>query len=584
MTRAASALAGLPETAPFPAEQIALLNSVLAGASHVQRAWLSGFLAGLDAGSPQSLPASPPAARPKLAILFASESGNAEALAASAKKAASRQGFAATVHDLADISLDQLATMRDVMVFASTWGEGDPPQRVETVFAALMSPRAPRLDQMRFAVLGLGDRAYPKFCAVAEAIDGRLAALGATRLVPMLACDVDYQQAATGWIGTTLTSFAPERMDAEIIPLETRRPPSPALPQANRPFAATITEHINLHSSRSSAETVHLELSLAESGITYEPGDALAVQAKNHPAMVEALLHATGHAGNAALAETLLTGRDITTLTPPMLATYADLSNDAALRALVENKQAAADWIASHLVIDLLRAAPAKPSAEALLAMLRPLPPRYYSIASSQKAVGDQADLLVALFSFQHETETRHGVASHYLTRQLRRGDTVPVWVKPNPHFRLPADPTRPVIMIGPGTGVAPFRAFLQDRRETGATGRNWLFFGHRNYTHDFLYQLEWQDAHKDGLLTRIDLAFSRDQPEKIYVQHRLWQQRAALLDWLADGAHLYVCGDRRMGQAIDATLARILTGAGRDAEQEMAALRQQGRYLKDVY
>ena len=590
MTRAIPALACLPETAPFPADQIRLLNSVLARASQSQRAWLSGFLAGLDAAAvPAAKPAAAPEARPKLTILFASESGNAEALAAQARKSATRQGFAVTVLDMAEATLEQLPTWRDLIVIASTWGEGEAPQRAEPFYAALMASKAPRLDALRFAVLGLGDRAYPQFCAVAEAIDAKFADLGATRIAPLLALDVDYRKPATDWIDTTLTIFAPDRRDAEIIPLETRRPVEPALldpPLAEdpEPRLVTITEHVNLHSSRSSAETVHLELSLAEPGLTYQPGDSLAVMPSNDPAMVAAILEAAGLADDPALTDILTTERDITTVTPPMLAAYATLTGDGALKALAEDRPKASAFGSTHLVIDLLRAAPKRLTADQLLGLLRPLPPRYYSIASSQKAVGDQVDLLVALLSWQHDHTTRHGVASHYLTRRLARGNELKVWVKPNPHFRLPADPDRPIIMIGPGTGVAPFRAFLQERREIGATGRNWLFFGHRNYTHDFLYQLEWQEAHSDGLLTRIDVAFSRDQAQKIYVQHRLWQQRNDVLGWLDDGAILYVCGDRRMGADIDATLARIYAEAGQDPDPAMASLRRQGRYLKDVY
>jgi sulfite reductase (NADPH) flavoprotein alpha-component len=581
----------LPDSAPFAPEQLRLLNSALARTTVVQRAWLSGFLAGIDTAeaqaAPYAAPAAPPAARTPLTILFGTESGNAEALAAEAKKAAGRLGFAATTRDMAEVTPEDLTKLRNVVLIASTWGEGEPPQRAIDFYNALMADTAPRLENLRYAVLALGDRAYVQFCAVGHAIDDRLAALGATRAATLLECDLDYAAPATAWIGSTLKAYAPEpaeRADAEVITLDTRRPLASAAPDRAVPYLAEITEHVNLHSSRSTAETVHIELSLAGSGIAYEPGDSLAVVPRNDPATVAAVLEATGHRGDEALGELLASSRDITTLTPPMVSTYAELSGDIGLAAIVRDKGELANYLAGRQAIDLFTAAPQMLDREQLLALLRPLPPRYYSIASSQKAVGEQADLLVARLVWQTPGGTRYGVASNDLIAQRRRGDQLRVYLKPNTHFRLPADPDRPVIMIGPGTGVAPFRAFLQDRRETGARGRNWLFFGHRQFTHDFLYQLEWQEALADGLLTRIDLAFSRDQPEKIYVQHRLWQRRADLLGWLDEGAALYVCGDKAMGADIDATLTRIYEDAGRDAAPALAALRREGRFLKDVY
>jgi sulfite reductase (NADPH) flavoprotein alpha-component len=590
MTPANAAPTVLPDTAPFSTEQIRQLNGALAPATPVQRAWLSGFLAGIEAATVREAAAPAATARQPLTILFGTESGNAEQLAAEARKAAARLGFAPTLLDMADATPDALARLRNVVVIASTWGEGEPPQRAAEFYSALMGNAAPRLPNLRFSVLALGDRAYAQFCAVGNAIDRRLAELGAERAAPLLECDLDYHDAATAWIGTTLKAYAPERLEAEVIALESRRHaaapalPDPAVVDRNAPYLAEITDHVNLHSSRSSAETVHMELSLAGSGIAYEPGDALAVLPRNDPAMVAAVLEAVGRAGDADLAETLASSRDITTLTTPVLASFAELTGDIALQAVARDKQLAASWIAGRQALDLFRAASEPLGRDQVLALLRPLPPRYYSIASSQKAVGDQADLLVARLSWQGTDRVCDGVASTFLARASARGSQIRVWLKPNTHFRLPADPDRPIIMIGPGTGVAPFRAFIQDRRETGAKGRNWLFFGHRNYTHDFLYQLEWQEALSDGLLTRIDLAFSRDQPEKIYVQHRLWQRRDAVLGWLADGASLYVCGDKAMGADIDATLIRMIEETGRDAATVLAALRKEGRYLKDVY
>ena len=581
----------LPDTAPFPAEHIRSLNDALARATPTQRAWLSGFLAGLDAATTVTddlatlaVPAPPPAARTPLTILFGTESGNSEALAADVRKAATRQNFAPAVLDMADTIPADLIKARNLVVIASTWGEGEPPQRAIDFYTALMADTAPRLDGLNYAVLALGDRAYAQFCAIGHSIDARLAALGATRAAPMGALDVDYTTDAATWIATTLKAYAPSaRADATVISLDTRRAPALAAPDRTNPYTAKITDHINLHSSRSTSETVHIELSLEHANIAYEPGDALAVLPRNDPATVEAILAATGRANDPELVETLVATRDVTTLTPPMLAAYAELTGDITLQAIAKSPSDTATFIAGRQAIDLFTSAPETLSRDQLLSLLRPLPPRYYSIASSQKAVGDQADLLVARLAWSTPAGTRQGVTSSDLIARRRKGDSVRVWLKPNQHFRLPENPDRPIIMIGPGTGVAPFRAFVQDRRETAARGRNWLMFGHRQFTHDFLYQLEWQEALADGLLTRIDLAFSRDQPEKIYVQHRLWQHRDTLLGWLDDGAALYVCGDKSMGADIDATLLRIFESAGRDAAA-LTALKREGRYLKDVY
>lgn len=581
--------AALPETAPFEPEHIRALNSVLKGSTALQRAWLSGFLAGVEAAAGESAatlpqPAAGATAKTPLTILFATESGNSETLAADTRKAASRLNFAPTVLDMGSATPESLFKAKNLMVIASTWGEGEPPQRAIDFTAALMGPAAPRLDGLRYAVLALGDRAYAQFCAFGHVLDNRLAELGATRAAPLVECDLDYAASAAAFIQSTLKTYAPERPDATVISLDARRAAPAALPDRNAPFAAEITEHLSLHSSRSTAETVHIELSLAGSGIVYEPGDALAVLPRNEMRTIEAVLDAAGRSGDAELAEMLATGKDITTLTAPMVATYADITGDITLKAIAGDAAEATRFVAGRQVIDLLQTARETLSREQLLGLLRPLPPRSYSIASSQKAVGEQADLLIARLSWKQGEQVRYGVASNDLIAQRGVGDSVRVFLKPNQHFRLPADFARPIIMVGPGTGVAPFRAFLQERRETGATGRNWLFFGHRQFTHDFLYQLEWQEALADGLLTRIDLAFSRDQPEKIYVQHRLWERRDELLGWLDDGAAFYVCGDKSMGADIDATLTRMLEQAGRDAAATLAGLRREGRYLKDVY
>jgi sulfite reductase (NADPH) flavoprotein alpha-component len=568
----------LPETAPFPAEQITALNRIMSATNAEQRTWLSGFLSGYQAANAsQPAAAAAPARRAPLTILFATESGNAESLADIARKAASKLGFAARVLDMADATPAQVAAAQNLLVIASTWGEGDPPQRAIDFHAALMAEDAPRFDGVRYAVLALGDRAYAKFCETGQLFDERFAALGGTRVADRIECDLDYDVAANAWLGGTLTQLqaglGEPDAGAAVIHVDFARAPLEASAyNRTRPFEAEITERIKLSGSRSTSETWHVEVSLAGSGIVYEPGDSLGFLPSNDPALVDAVLMATGLSGDAALRAALSERFDITTLTRKQVADYARLIGDASLAedvAFADGRQ----------VIDLLSAAPHGLSAEQLTSLLRPLPPRYYSVASSLKTVPDEAHLLVAAVRYETHGRARSGVASVDLADRRNAGERLKVFVKPNLHFRLPADPQRPIIMIGPGTGVAPFRAFMQERDAVAARGKNWLVFGHRHYTHDFLYQLEWQDLLKRGVLSRLDVAFSRDQPEKHYVQHALWDARRDLHAWVQDGAVIYVCGDANaMAKDVHATLQRIV------GDQALDALRREGRYLRDVY
>lgn len=549
----------LPETAPFPADQIAVLDRIIATSSAEQRTWLSGFLAGYQsATSPQPAAAASPTRRAPLTILFATESGNAEALAANARKIASKLGFAARALDMADTRPSDIAGAQNVLVIASTWGEGDPPQRAIDFHAALMADNAPRLEGVRYAVLALGDRAYAKFCETGRLFDERFAALGASRVAERIECDLDYEAAAAAWIDGTLDVLQAELGEPEasaVIHVDFARPAADATAWSRmRPFEAEITERVRLSGSRSTSDTWHVELSLAGAGIEYEPGDSLGIVPRNDPALVDAVLGAAGLAGNAPLRMKLMDRFDITTLT---------------------REPRREGW----QVIDMLEAERRPWSEQELLSALRPLAPRYYSIASSRKAMADEAHLLVSAVRYEAHGRARKGVASVDVAERRNTGDRLRVFLKPNMHFRLPGDADRPIVMIGSGTGVAPFRAFMQERDAIGARGRNWLVFGHRHYTHDFLYQLEWQDLLKRDVLTRLDVAFSRDQPEKHYVQHALWDARRELSAWVQEGAVIYVCGDANaMAKDVHATLQQVL---GMDA---LDGLRREGRYLRDVY
>lgn len=573
----------LPRSAPFQEDQIAALNTVISVSTAEQRAWLSGYLAGLQAANDAGVatPVAPPAKKAPLTILFGSESGNAEALANQAKKVAARLGFAAKVVDMADFTPAQAAAAENLLIVASTWGEGDPPQRAVDFYEALLGDTAPRFEKTRYAVLALGDRAYAQFCEVGRRIDERLAALGGARITDRIDCDVDFEKPASGWIDTTLEKLNAEvggkDSGASVIHVDFARPGTEA-PTRARPFEAEISEHVRLSGSRSSSDTWHVALSLEGSGIAYEPGDALGVVPRNDPALVDAILKASGQTGDT-LRATLTERLDITTLTAKQIEDFGRETGVAVPR----------DFAAGRQLVDLLELAPGKLSAEQLTALTRPLQPRYYSIASSRKSVGEEAHLLVAGLRYTSQGRERGGVASLDITARHRAGDKLKVFLRSNPHFRLPSDENRPTIMVGPGTGLAPFRGFLQDREATGAPGRNWLLFGHRNYTHDFLYQLELQDWVKSSLLTRLDVAFSRDQPEKRYVQNVLWDARRDVYAWLKDGAAFYVCGDANaMARDVHDVLLRILADQGvtdaDGAKAELDAIRRDGRYLRDVY
>ncbi len=589
--------ARLPTNAPFPPDAIAALNRVIEHASPTQRSWLAGFLAGYEAaGTPAAAPVAAPVARPALTILFATESGNSEALARKAGKDASRLGFAPRVLDAAEATPSDLARTERLLVIAATWGEGEAPARATDFMAALLADSAPRMDKVNFAVLALGDRAYAQFCATGHAIDERLAALGGHRAAPLLECDLDYDAPAAAWLGTTLPTLrgaeaepAPSviHVDFGAVGGEAREYTK------SNPFGAEITDLVNLNSSRSAKQTVHVELSLAGSGLTYLPGDAIGIAPENDPAVVEAVLDAAGLAGDTALHAALVSKHDVSTLSAHVVRSLAELTGDPSIKDLAGDPEQLAEFLPGRHVVDLLTAFPNKLTPAQLTGLLRPLPPRLYSVASSQAMVGEEAHLLVGAVRYQTHGRDRGGVASTHIADRRRAGDQLGIHVKANPHFRLPSDPATPIVMIGPGTGVAPFRAFMQDRDAAGITtqngGKSWLFFGDQHYTHDFLYQLEWQDLIERGVLGRLDVAFSRDQDAKAYVQNRMWAARRDLHAWIEDGAALYVCGDQvRMARDVHAMLRDVIAdGAGiaaEAAEERLAAMKKQGRYRLDVY
>ena len=551
----------IPKTAPFAEEEINLLNRVVGPANAIQRAWLAGFLAGLDAssgtgGGAVALPAAPAQPAEPLTIVYASESGNCEKLAGDLAKVARKNGMKPTLIDMADLESTELTKAKRLVFIAATWGEGDPPARAVRSYGKLMDEGAPRLDGIEFGVLALGDTAYAEFCAIGKKIDERLAALGAKRVVDRVDCDLDFAAPATTWIGDAVKALAPPADAARGRVIEVDFGAKPAASPNTDIVEAEITEHVNLNSSRSNKETVHLALTFDGVAPAYEPGDSLDLYAENDPAYVDELLKLAGLSGDDKLRAELITSRDVTTLSLKTLETYAAQTGHQYVKALIADGQAK-EWIAGRQLIDLISMFPIALTVDHLRAVTRPLAPRAYSIASSRREVGEEAHLLISAVRYDSHGRARKGVASNYAAERLKRGGRVRVKLKPNKHFGLPAA-DKDIIMVGPGTGVAPFRAFVQERRATQASGKSWLFFGDRQFTHDFLYQLDWQEALKDGALTRMDVAFSRDTPEKVYVQNKIWEQRRDLIEWLDGGANFYVCGDaKNMAKDVRATLVR---------------------------
>ncbi|MFN3389006.1 MAG: assimilatory sulfite reductase (NADPH) flavoprotein subunit [Allosphingosinicella sp.] len=573
-----------------------------------QARWISGYFAGLDAGllrAGGAAPAAAPAPQGRsLVILYGTETGNSRDLGKALAAAAAGRGLSPTVSDMADYKVRQLKEAEDVLIIVSTYGEGDPPQPSVAFFEYVEGRKAPTLDGVRFAVLALGDSTYEKYCEAGKRLDRRFEELGATRLKDRVDCDIDYDEPAALWSHEIVEMLAAEAAAAAPASVPAAAMPSftpESLYDKRNPFAAEVIDNIPIVGRHSSKETRHVELDLSGSGLVYEPGDALGIVAANDPAVVEQLLEATGLAADAPVAvkgETvplraaLERSYEIAIATPRFIDQWAAVTGAAELEALrgEEHKAERMLFLSGHHVVDIVRRFPAPGiEAEALLAGLRPLQPRLYSIASSLAAVPDEAHLTVAPVRYELHGTRRCGVASSQLADRVEVGDRLPVYIQHNPHFALPQNGA-PIVMIGAGTGVAPYRGFLQEREAAGTGGKSWLFFGERNFRSDFLYQAEWQEWLKDGTLTRMDVAFSRDRGQpKAYVQHRMLERAAELYAWIEEGAHLYVCGDEKsMARDVHETLIQIVASEGRverdTAEDYVRRLAADHRYQRDVY
>jgi sulfite reductase (NADPH) flavoprotein alpha-component len=574
-----------------------------------QRAWLSGFLAGLHsrlsmdgdgstavANAPQQKPAS------QLHILYGTQTGNAEGVAMDAAVVAKTAGMQPAVEALDDVDMARFATMKRVIIVASTYGEGEMPDNAQLFWEALSADSAPRLENMHFGVLALGDTGYDGFCQAGKLIDTRLEQLGAHRLASRLDCDIDYEDAASAWVGETmpLAAAIDGGQGEPAAPVEAVVLPVREKSQWNRksPYAATIAVNRVLSGASSAKEIRHFEFDLGDSGISYEAGDALGVMPANNSGLVSAILQQLGANEDTAVAglarplgEELTTGFEISTPSRELIAEIETRAGHEELSHILRHgdKEALEGWLWGKDTLDLLRLLPGDAmNAADFVSLLKPLQHRAYSISSSPLAAENRVHLTIASVRYTTNGRVHGGVCSTYLADRAM-GHRSGIFVSQNKAFRVPVDDAAPVIMVGPGTGIAPFRAFLQERQARGANGRNWLFFGDQHRADDFIYEDELTRMSSAGLLTRLDLAFSRDQAEKMYVQTRMRENGKALYGWLEDGGHFYVCGDAtRMARDVDQALHDIVTThGGRSAEAAndyVNGLKREKRYVRDVY
>ncbi|ATH72448.1 assimilatory sulfite reductase (NADPH) flavoprotein subunit [Bacillus altitudinis] len=597
---------------PFSQEQAELLNQLLPTLTDQQKIWLTGYLsaqaalAGSEAVTPA--PSAAASAQPvskDVTVLYGSQTGNSEGLAKKTAQHLEEKGFQVTLSSMSDFKPNNLKKINNLLVIVSTHGEGDPPDNALSFHEYVHGRRAPKLDHLSFSVLSLGDSSYEFFCQTGKEFDERFLELGGTRLFDRVDCDLDYDEPFSEWLQGVASSLSEGEGEAVSLPQESAGPNSTAVSEYSRtnPFYAEVLENINLNGRGSNKETRHLELSLEGSGLVYEPGDSLGIYPTNDPALVDELIQTCGwnaeesvtvhkNGDTLPLKEALTSHFEITVLTKPLLQKIAELTKSESLHALLEegNEEKLKEYIAGRDLVDAARDfGPFEGTAADFTSILRKIPARLYSIASSLKANDEEVHLTIGAVRYDAHGRERQGVCSILCAERLQPGDTLPVYIQHNQNFKLPQDPDAPIIMVGPGTGIAPFRSFMQEREELGANGKSWLFFGDQHFVTDFLYQTEWQKWLKDGVLTKMDVAFSRDTEEKVYVQHQMKKQSKELFEWLEQGAYVYICGDEKhMAHDVHNTLLSIIQEEGamskEKAESYLANLQQQKRYQRDVY
>lgn len=582
----------IPADAPFSAEQ---------------RVWLAGFLAGVRSSAADGTTPAPDTARLTLHVLVGTQTGTAETIADDLARAASGFGVTATASGLDDVEVERLATLGHLVIITSTYGEGEMPDNAELFWDALQASTAPRLDGLKYSVLALGDSSYDGFCQAGKLIDTRLEQLGAERVLARVDCDVDYEEPAAAWTTEALTVFGAlpvSAAPADGAPIQAPAPKPAKKPGRTRspwtrktPFGATLAVNRVLSGPASSKEIRHYEFDLGDSGIEYAAGDALGVMPTNDPRLVDAIiaeLDATADDAveDSTLAERLTRGFEIRTPSRELVAELAERAPDSELASILALGQPETldSWLRDRDVLDLLRtSSSSRFGAADILDLLRPLQHRAYSISSSPLAADGRVHLTIASVRYAVGDRAHGGVASTHLADRVAEDGTSGIFVSANTGFRVPADDDAPLVMVGPGTGIAPFRSFLQERRERGATGRNWLFFGDQHRADDFIYEDELGELLTDGVLDRLDLAFSRDQREKVYVQTRMRENGKELYAWLEEGGHFAVCGDAsRMAKDVDHALHELIAEHGgrsmEAAAEYVHTLKREKRYIRDVY
>lgn len=599
---------------PFNQEQADLLNQILPILTESQKVWLSGYLAAAQSSSvlgtleaqTTELPAQNigQTISKEVTILYGSQTGNAQGLTEKAGKMLEGRGFQVTVSSMSDFKPNNLKKVQNLLIVVSTHGEGDPPDNALSFHEFLHGRRAPKLDDLRFSVLSLGDSSYEFFCQTGKEFDQRLEELGGTRLYPRVDCDLDYDEPAGEWVEGVFEGLSEAQQGGSVVSISvTASQTAESTYSRTNPFKAEVLENLNLNGRGSNKETRHLELSLEGSGLTFEPGDSLGVYPENDPALVDLLLEemkwnpkeivtVNKQGDSRPLREALITRFEITVLTKSLLEQAAKLSANEGLQDLLipDNEEKLKEYLKGRDILDLVRNfGPWGVSSQEFISILRKLPARLYSIASSLSSNPDEVHLTIGAVRYNTHGRERKGVCSILCAEHLQLGDTLPVYIQHNQNFKLPKNPDTPIIMVGPGTGIAPFRSFMQEREEIGTEGKSWLFFGDQYFVTDFLYQTEWQKWLKEGVLTQMDVAFSRDTDEKVYVQHRMLENSKELFEWLQEGATVYICGDEKhMAHDVHNTLIEIIKKEGgmssEKAEGYLADMQQQKRYQRDVY
>ena len=601
---------------PLSAEQQNLLSELSASLTPEQINWVSGYFAGLSAQAFKAQPASvqspkafsfasPIAAKPaaigkSLTILYGSRTGNGEGVAKQAFKNATALGFDAKLKSMESYKNNDLKGETNLLLIVSTHGEGEPPFQAKTFHEFLFSKRAPRLESVNFSVLALGDSSYLKFCQTGVEIDERLEELGAKRVLNRVDCDVNFRVSALQWVTDALAVLNDKTEEATATVIETVSEETESVSKHGKhnPFQAQVLEKSFLHGRDSNRQTLHVELSLENSGLTYEPGDSLGVFATNPPELVEHLLETvklspteeiTFENSKTTLSESLFKNYELTQITPDVLNRYAKLTDNTKIKEILQSSDSVKEFIYGKDLVDLFTIFPEKLNTEQFTSLLRPIQPRLYSISSSPLAFPDEVHLTVGVVKYKNGDRKKTGLCSVFLSDRTEENESAPVFVEKNNNFRLPENPETPIIMVGAGTGIAPYRAFVQHREMEEKRGKSWLIFGNRHSESEFLYQLEWQRQLREGSLSRMDVAFSRDSDQKLYVQNRIQEQGKLLFDWLENGAHFYVCGDmKKMAHDVhNELLAAIQKHGNMDkeaAEAYVLSLQHQRRYQTDVY